>query len=177
MGAIASGRIGVLDEQMVGALAVPCRVVDAVIAREARELEQSERALRGSKRPARLRGRPIVLVDEGMIVSSTVIAAVEAVSRTGPSSITVGVPVASLEAYEELMGHVGAVACVYAVPSLCSITQCYDELPWPTDGEVRELLEKATKACGFWRSFVRSPTRATDSAPVATFRRPRTASA
>lgn len=165
MGAIASGRIGVLDEETVRVLAVPGRVVDAVIAREARELEQSERQLRGGRKPARRQGRAVILVDEGATIGSTVIAAVEAVRREGPSSITVALPVASVDAYDELKGHVPAIACVYAVPELRTIAPMYAELPWLSDDEVHELLDRAAKARGFWRLAAdRLRHRARDSA-------------
>ncbi|HMB05202.1 MAG TPA: phosphoribosyltransferase family protein, partial [Isosphaeraceae bacterium] len=87
MGAIASGGVGVLNDDVVQALNIPERVIEAVAARGRRELKRRERAYRGDRPAPEVRGRPVILVDDGLATGSTMRAAVAALRRLGPARI------------------------------------------------------------------------------------------
>ena len=95
MGAIASGGVRVLNEDVVEALSIPNRVIEAVTSRELRELKWRERAYRGDRPPLEVRGRTVILVDDGLATGSTMRAAVAALRRLKPARIIVAVPTAS----------------------------------------------------------------------------------
>src|SRR5262249_1299227 len=84
MGAIATGGVRVLNEELVRALGVSDDVLDTAVARELRELERRERSYRGDRPPPDVRGRTVILVDDGLATGSTMRAAVAALRRQGP---------------------------------------------------------------------------------------------
>ena len=86
MGAVAAGGIRVLNEDVIEALKIPDRVIEAVTSRELHELRWRERAYRGNRPPPEIRGRTVILVDDGMATGSTMRAAVEALRRLEPSA-------------------------------------------------------------------------------------------
>src|SRR6266542_5303217 len=97
MGAIASGGVRVINQDVVSYLQIPGEVIDAVAAYEQRELEGREREYRGDRPPPDLRGRVVILIDDGLATGSTMRAAAAAVRKQGPARIVVAVPVAAPE--------------------------------------------------------------------------------
>src|SRR5687768_3387988 len=97
MGAIASGGVRVLNEEVVNMLQIPEAVIDAVAAEEMRELGRREREYRGDRPPPNVRGRTVILVDDGLATGSSMRAAVAALRKQGPARIVVAVPVAAPE--------------------------------------------------------------------------------
>src|SRR5216110_2422332 len=95
MGAIASGGVRVLNDDVVGALGVPASVIDDVARREEQELRRREKAYRGSRPAPDLRGHVVILVDDGLATGSTMRAAVRAVKQMQPARVVVAVPVAA----------------------------------------------------------------------------------
>src|SRR4051812_4252124 len=91
MGAIASGGVLVLNEDLVRSLGIPRDVLQAVIAAEREELERRERIYRGGRPPPDVRGRTVILVDDGLATGSTMRAAVAALRRQVPERIVVAV--------------------------------------------------------------------------------------
>src|SRR5262245_18247038 len=94
MGAIATGGVRVLNEDVVADLRIPLETVDAVTKREGEELARRERSYRGGREPPKLAGRTVVLVDDGLATGATMRAAVEAVRAQSPTRLVVAVPVA-----------------------------------------------------------------------------------
>src|SRR5438128_4304179 len=105
MGAIATGGVRVVNTALVEALRIPAAAVDTVIAAEQRELERRERAYRDDRSPPEVRGRTVVLVDDGLATGSTMRAAARALRQQG-ASVVVAVPVAPSEACAELQEEV-----------------------------------------------------------------------
>src|SRR3981189_654114 len=101
MGAIASGGVRVLNEDVVRALRIPENVIDAVAAAEQRELERRERLYRGDRPPPAVRGRTVILVDDGLATGSTMRAAVAALRQQGAARIVVAVPIGAPETCAE----------------------------------------------------------------------------
>src|SRR5438128_9900531 len=102
MGAIATGGICVINEEVVRMLHIPERVIDAVAAKEQRELERRERLYRDDRLPPDVNGCIVILVDDGLATGSTMRAAAEALRQQHPARLVVAVPVAAPSACEEL---------------------------------------------------------------------------
>src|SRR5262249_21642889 len=105
MGALATGGVRVLDQDVIQALGIPDEGVDEVTAAEEQELARRERAYRGSLPPADPRGRTVILVDDGLATGSTMRAAVTALRRRGPAHLVVAVPVGAAETCAEFQGE------------------------------------------------------------------------
>src|SRR5688572_3198745 len=105
-GAIATGGVRVLNEQVVRALRIPESVVDAVTAREQAELARRERLYRGDRPPPDVRGRTVVLVDDGLATGATMLAAIKALKQQGLGRLVVAVPTASRETCDAFRAEV-----------------------------------------------------------------------
>src|SRR6266436_7693213 len=101
MGAVASGNVRVLQSDVVEAFGIPQSIIDAVTAEESRELARRERAFRGDRPSPQIRGRNIILADDGLATGSTMRAAVVALKQQEPERIIVAVPIASRETCDE----------------------------------------------------------------------------
>src|SRR5213078_3698791 len=97
MGAIASGGVQVLNEDVVEALDVPPERIVAVAVAEEQELERRLRAYRSGTPPPDVKGKIVILVDDGLATGSSMRAAVKALRRLGPDRIVVAVPTAAAE--------------------------------------------------------------------------------
>src|SRR3954468_16388049 len=101
MGAIATGGVRVLNEDVVNYLRIPDDVIDDVSSKELRELERRERAYRGDRPPPDVRGKTVILIDDGLATGSTMRAAVAALRKQGPARIVVAVPIGAPESCAE----------------------------------------------------------------------------
>src|SRR5688572_24045039 len=93
MGAIASGGVRVINQEVLGYLRIPDEVIEAVASKESEELERRERSYRGGRPPPELNGRTLILVDDGLATGSTMRAAAQAVRAQDPKRVVVAVPV------------------------------------------------------------------------------------
>jgi putative phosphoribosyl transferase len=143
MGAIASGGVCMLNDDVVQALRIPRQVIEAVAARELRELERRERAYRGDRPAPEVRGRTVILVDDGLATGSTMRAAVAALRRLGPSRIVVAVPTAAPATCEEFRHEADECVCDITPDPFYAVGLWYEDFSQTTDDEVRELLERA----------------------------------
>jgi predicted phosphoribosyltransferase len=141
-GALASGGVRVLNEDVVSALDIPPEVLDAVEAREAAELERRERVYRGNRPGPSLRDREVILVDDGMATGASMRAAVRAVRAASPARVVVAVPVAAPEAVEALRMDADDVTVVSMPAWLDGVGQWYDDFAQTSDEEVRGLLSE-----------------------------------
>jgi len=143
MGAVASGGVRVLNPSVVRGLRIPAEVIDEETRREVEELRRRERAYRGSRPPPEVRGRTVVLVDDGLATGSTMRAAAAAVRQMGPARVIVAVPVGAAETCELLRREVDEVVCAATPEDFFSVGAWYEDFAQTTDEEVRELLEQA----------------------------------
>jgi putative phosphoribosyl transferase len=143
MGAVASGGVRVLNDQVVAGLGVPDYVIDAVAAWEQQELERRERLYRGQRPPPDVRGKTVILVDDGLATGSTMLAAVRALRQLGPARVVVAVPVASRDTCELLKSEVDEVVCAVTPEPFYAVGLWYRNFSQTTDEEVRELLEQS----------------------------------
>lgn len=143
LGAIASGGILVLNEDLLGQLDDPDRLLAEVAAIEGPELERRERVYRGQRPPVDPAGRTLVLVDDGMATGATMRAAVRALRPRKPAQIIAAVPVASSAACRQLRPEVDQLVCVVVDEDFHSVGQWYASFPQTSDEEVRALLAQA----------------------------------
>lgn len=144
MGAIASGGVRVLNDDVVQALHIPERVIEAVAARELRELERRERAYHGDRPAPDVRNRTVILVDDGLATGSTMRAAVAALRRLGPARIVVAVPTAAPSTCEEFRREADECICQITPEPFHAVGLWYQDFSQTTDDEVRDLLDRPT---------------------------------
>jgi erythromycin esterase-like protein/predicted phosphoribosyltransferase len=142
MGAVATSGVRVLNDQIVNGLGIPSYVIDAVAAQEQQELERRERLYRGSRPPPDLRGRTLILVDDGLATGATMRAAVMALRQLQPARIVVATPTASPEICEELRSEVNEVICAITPEPFLAVGHWYEDFSQTTDDEVRNLLAR-----------------------------------
>ena len=143
MGAIASGGVRVLNEELVHVLDIAPEVIDEVAEEERWELERRERAYRDDRQPLDVRGRIVILIDDGLATGSTMRAAVAALRKQGPARILVAVPVAAPSTCQEFQQEVDEVVCVRTPEPFRAVGIWYDDFSQTSDEEVHALLEEA----------------------------------
>jgi putative phosphoribosyl transferase len=144
MGAIASGGVIVLNEDVVRGLMIPEEVIQQVAAREQQELERRERAYRGTRPAPDVKDRTVILVDDGLATGSTMMAAAKALRQQQPAEIVVAVPVAAPSTCNRLRAVADEVICVLMPEMFYAVGQWYADFSQTTDEEVRELLARAS---------------------------------
>ena len=146
MGAIATGGVRVLNDQLVGGLRIPDYIVDEVAASEQQELARRERLYRGNRPAPDVRGRTVILVDDGLATGATMLAAVKALRQQQPARIVVAVPTASPETCEQLRAEVDDIICAITPEPFHAVGLWYEDFSQTTDEEVRELLARSAEA-------------------------------
>lgn len=143
MGAIASGGVRVLNDEVVAAAAVPPETIEEVAAREHEELARRETMYRGGRSALRVEGKTVILVDDGLATGSSMRAAVRALREQRAAQIVVAVPVAPPATCEELRGEADEVVCACTPEPFVAIGAWYEHFPQVSDGEIRDLLAQA----------------------------------
>ncbi|MGH8222576.1 MAG: phosphoribosyltransferase [Woeseiaceae bacterium] len=142
LGAIASGGIRVLNEELLAQLpGVDNAVIEQIVHREMRELERREQSFRGDRPYPELRDRDVVLVDDGMATGATMRAAAQAVRQRQPRKVLAAVPTASEDAVSKVSRLVDQVICLDTPTSFFAVGNHYRHFRQTTDGEVRSLLQ------------------------------------
>jgi predicted phosphoribosyltransferase len=145
MGAIASGGVRVLNPDVVDVLRIPERVIDAVAEREQQELARRERAYRGERPPPDVRGRTVILVDDGLATGSTMRAAATALRQQEPHRLVVAVPVAAPATCDEFRTEVDEIVCALTPERFYAVGVWYEDFSQTTDEEVAHLLDLAAR--------------------------------
>lgn len=149
IGAIGSGNICVLQQEVVNACHVPPAAISALRQVASKELQRRDTLYRGTRELPQLDGRTVILVDDGIATGSTMRAAVEVVRAHCPASIIVAAPVGAPDTCAMLAGLVDQVVCPHQPPGFMSVGQWYKEFDQTTDAEVLSLLKSAhDKASG-----------------------------
>ena len=142
MGAIASGGMRVLNRDVIDYLNIAPEDIEAETRRETRELERRERAFRGDRLPLDIRGRVVLLVDDGLAMGTTMLAAVSAVRALGAKKVVAAVPVGAVQSCRQLRTEVDELICLVKPDHLVAISVWYDDFRQTTDQEVQELLRR-----------------------------------
>jgi putative phosphoribosyl transferase len=148
MGAIATGAVRVLNEDVVNWYGIALSVIDQVARAEQAELERRERAYRDGRPPIPLEGRTVLLIDDGLATGSTMKAAVQAVRAHKPAQIVVAVPVGSPETCAEFTDLADDVVCARTPEPFSAVGLWYRDFSQTSDAEVRALLHERPTAVG-----------------------------
>ncbi len=146
MGAIASGGVRVLNDDVVAWYGVSPALIDAVAREEQAELERREREYRNDRAPLDLRGRVVLLIDDGLATGSTMRAAVQAIRAHEPARIVVAVPVGAPETCHEFTGVADEIVCARTPERFSAVGLWYRDFSQTSDEEVRELLQEGAGA-------------------------------
>jgi putative phosphoribosyl transferase len=145
MGAIASGGVRVLNQDVVRALGISRGLVDLVAEREQRELQRREREYRDGRASVDIRDRTVILVDDGLATGSSMRVAAIALKKKEPAEIIIAVPVAAREACAEFRSVVDKVVCAATPEPFHAVGQWYRDFSQTSDQEVRDLLSEAAR--------------------------------
>ena len=144
LGAIASGQVRVLNEQLLVQIpGLDEALIEEITARETKELTRRENLYRGDRPYPELRDRDVVVVDDGMATGSTMRAAAEAVRSTDPAKVLIAVPTASADAVTLVADIVDQVICLDLPSPFFAVGYFYRHFGQTTDDEVRSLLHHA----------------------------------
>lgn len=145
MGAIATGGIRFINQDLVQSLQVSQAAIEQVAAVEQRELERREQAYRDGRSVPSLRDRTVILVDDGLATGATMQAAILALRQQHPARIVVAVPVAAPETCARFEREVDHILCVNTPDALQAVGLWYDNFSQTTDEEVCALLHQAAR--------------------------------
>jgi len=148
MGAIASGGLRVISEDVVEALGIPDRSIAEVAANEEHELERQERSYRGDRPVPKIQSRTVILIDDGLATGATMRAAVLVVRAQQPGQLIVAVPVAPRETCDALRADADEVICPETPDSFIAVGEAYQDFSQISDEEVRELLHRSAQEIG-----------------------------
>lgn len=143
MGAIATGGVRVMNDDVVAMLRISDEVIQAVARREHIELERRQKAYRGNRPPPQLRDKCVILIDDGIATGATIRSAVKAVRSQRPARIVVAAPMAPAETVDVLKREADEVVCLATPEPFTAIGCWYEEFPQTSDGEVKDLLARA----------------------------------
>lgn len=140
MGALAPGGVVALADSVIRYLGVPAHLVDRIMAREALELARRERTYRGSRPPPKVRGRTVIVVDDGLAMGASLRAAALALRRQEPKRIVAAVPCAWRSSCEEFQPDLDELVAVAALEPFHTVSHWYQDFAPTTDAEVCALL-------------------------------------
>jgi putative phosphoribosyl transferase len=143
MGAIATGGVRVLNNDVVDYYQIPEEAIDDVADREVQELKRRQRAYRGDRPEPDVRGKTVILVDDGLATGSTMRAAAAALRHQDPAKTVVAVPVSAPQTCDEYRMGVDEIICAATPEPFYGVGQWYLDFSQTTDDEVRELLDRA----------------------------------
>lgn len=143
IGAVAPGGVRVLNGDVVERLGIPEDYLEMVTRKEMAEVERRLEHFRGGRSEPEVRGRTVILVDDGLATGVTARAAVEALKRLEPRRLVLAAPVCAAQTAELLGPEVDDLVCLESPADLGAIGFWYRDFSQTSDGEVIELLEKA----------------------------------
>src|SRR5213596_647121 len=144
-GAIASGGVRVLNEDVMRSIPHADEAINAITARETAELERREQIYREGRPPPELRDRIVILVDDGLATGATMRAAVKALRQRGVAKIVVAVPVGPPDTCREFEDEADEVVCASEPEFFQAVGQYYEDFSQTSDDEVRDLLARAAQ--------------------------------
>ena len=145
LGAIATGGVRVINQDLLRALHLPPATIEAIAAREQQELERRERVYRGDHPPPDVRGRTVILVDDGLATGATMYAAVQALRQQGAGRVVVAVPIAPPDTCDQLRKVVDDIVCAVMPEPFHAVGLWYEDFSQTTDDEVRDLLARSAQ--------------------------------
>lgn len=144
MGAIASGNVIVLNDDVMHAVPNSAALLERVVAHEKVELQRREALYRQARAAVNLHGRAVILVDDGLATGATIRAATAALRKQSVVKIVVAVPVGAPETCRELAAEVDELICPLMPDYFHGVGQFYEDFSQVSDAEVRETLARIT---------------------------------
>ncbi len=144
-GAIASGNVRVLNEDVIRAIPNADTAIEAVTTREAAELKRREQTYREGRPPPELHNRVVILVDDGLATGATMRAAVKALQQSGAAKIVVAVPVGPPDTCREVKQEADEMICLSTPEFFQAVGQYYEDFSQTSDDDVRQLLSQAAQ--------------------------------
>lgn len=145
IGAIATGGIRVLNDDVIRLLNVPEEVIRFVAKRELQELQRREQIYRGNRPPPDVRDKIVILIDDGLATGASMRAAVKGLRAQHPARIVVAVPAAAAEVCEAFRHEVDEIVCAMTPEPFQGVGRWYEDFRQMTDDEVRSLLEESNQ--------------------------------
>lgn len=145
MGAITRGGIIELNEDVISALGIDRTAIDKVVRSERMELARREKLYSGNSPAHEIKGKTIIIIDDGLATGASMKAAVKALRILGASMIIAAVPVAPASAFMELSQTADEAVCLKAADNFFSVGEWYADFTQTTDEEVIELMEESIK--------------------------------
>lgn len=146
MGAIASGGVRVLNNEVIQALEIPFEMIDSVTRREEEELKRRETAFRGDRPRPALEGKIVILIDDGLATGASMRAAVQGIKPQYPARLVVAVPTAAPQACEQLEQEVDEMICAATPEPFHGVGMWYEDFAQTSNEEVRDLLERSARS-------------------------------
>src|SRR5919109_733714 len=153
IGAIASGGIRVLNEDLVRMLNLSEKVIEHVAQRELQELQRREQSYRGNRPAPEVRDKTVILIDDGLATGASMRAAVAGLRAQHPAQIVVAVPAAAPEVCDAFASEVDEVVCAITPDPFYGVGRWYDDFSQVTDEEVRNLLQEANQQLSYGERF------------------------
>jgi predicted phosphoribosyltransferase len=143
MGAIATGGVRILNDEVVRQLNVPPQMIELTTMREQQELERRERLYRGDKPAPDVRGKTVIVVDDGLATGSTMKVALAALRQQQPAKLIAAAPIAPPDTCESLQEVADEVVCAVTPEPFMAVGAWYRRFDQTTDEEVRDLMKRA----------------------------------
>lgn len=144
MGAIATGGIQILNQNMIATLGISQKEINNVVAYEQQELELRERLYRGNRPAYDIYGRIVILADDGIATGATMQAAVTTIKQQQPARVIIAVPVATATTCQMFAAQGNEVVCVLKPEEFYAISLWYEHFSQTSDKEVHDLLTYAS---------------------------------
>ena len=153
IGAIASGGVRVLNQDIVRMLSIPDEVIHFVAKRELQELQRRESLYRGSHPFPEVRDRTVILIDDGLATGASMRAAVSGLRAQHPARIVVAVPAAASDVCDAFKAEVDEVVCAITPDPFYGVSRWYEDFSQVTDEEVRNLVRESNQQLSYGEPF------------------------
>ena len=144
-GAIASGGVRLLNRETIRSWQISKRAIESITAQEQRELERRENAYRDDRPKPVIKGKTILLIDDGLATGATMHAAVTALRQQHPARIVVAVPTAAPSTCAQFRHEVDEIVCAITPDPFEAVGRWYKDFTQTTDDQVRDLLHRAAQ--------------------------------
>jgi len=145
MGAIATGGVRVINQDIVRTFNIPHGLIEVVVKQELKELQRRERLYRGDRAPREIRDHTVILIDDGLATGASMHAAIMGLRAKNPARIVVAVPTSAPETCEAFKHMVDEIICATTPEPFYGVSRWYEDFSQTTDEEVRTLLEEALR--------------------------------
>ena len=143
MGAVAEGGMLLLNDAVVNYLSVSKEFIEETAREQMVEVERRQKLYRGDRAMAKIAGRTVIVVDDGLATGATMKVAVRALKRKEPSKLVIAVPLGAASTCSELKNEADELICLMTPEPFFAVGSWYENFEQTTDQQVRELLQKA----------------------------------